>query len=159
MPQVKPEHRPGSDFNAADRVALKESRPPDRTGEKWGMTWAGWRQFPEGSNRFGKIRAYITDPSGDLLMGLQMRSVRRQSKRPYHTVESWDELDQRLWRLYWTRLYDDHDPLKAEQEYIRRQTDAKAKRQSYEQWRERQRAKWRVETEHLPDRTLCRIID
>jgi hypothetical protein len=152
MPLTEPQNRPGTHLSPLDRLCSREHAAPDKAGEAWGMVWAAWRQFPSDSDRYGKIKVYIADAeTGELIKGLETYAYDRQRTRDYHTVESWDELHERLWRMYWTQLYDGTHPLTGLQEYIRRQTNVKAKRQSYEQWRERQRATWRVETEPHPN--------
>jgi len=158
MALTEPRNRPGTELAPIDRVCNRETTPPDKAGQDWGFAWAAWRQFPSESDRHGKIKVYIADTeTGDLIKGLETYAYDRQRSRDHHTVETWDELHERLWRMYWTHR-EVETPLLNVQEHIRRQTRQKARRLHYEQWRERERAKWRVETERDGDRTLNRLI-
>lgn len=155
---TKPEHRPGTDLSVLDQLCARESTAPDEKGKEWGLTWAAWRQYPADSDRHGKIKVYVADAeTGELIEGLETYAYDRQRTRPYHTVETWDELHKRLWRMYWRR-FDHSDPLEELQSDLRFRADEKAHCDHYEQWRERQRATWRVETERTGGRTLNRLI-
>lgn len=156
---TEPEHRPGAELDTLDSLSQREDRPPDKSGRDWGLTWCAWRQWPSDSNRYGKIKVYIAGPDGELIQGLQMRSYDRQRKVDYHTVETWRELHERLWRMYWNRVRDDSDPIEDDvQEVIQRRKRKQAREEYWQQRAERERGV-EVRTERVNGTTRSWIED
>jgi hypothetical protein len=126
MPQAPPKERPGTELEGLDLLLSQIYRRsfPDLSGRDLGLVWAAYRD----ENGF---KVYVQNSDGDLLTRLSPR--RNRTKRyKWHRAETEDEILDTLWKLY-ARQRDPETPLEDLQEWVRKETNRKCRREQYQQ--------------------------
>jgi hypothetical protein len=143
MPQAPPKERPGTELEGIDLLLSQIYRRsfPDLSGRDLGLTWAAYRD----ENGF---KVYVLGESGDLLTRTLLRS-RRRRRVQWHRASSEDEILDVLWKLY-GRTHDPETPLEDLQEWVRKETNRKCRREQYQQRHEAWLGSQSVHSERHP---------
>jgi hypothetical protein len=143
MPQAPPKERPGTELEGLDLLLSQIYRRsfPDLSGRDLGLVWAAYRDDHG-------FKVYVQNSNGDLLTRLSLRRDRTKRYK-WHRAETEDEILDTLWKLY-ARQRDPETPLEDLQEWVRKETNRKCRKEQYQQRHEAWLGSQSVHTERHP---------